>query len=429
MHKGPGVSASLPAPQGAVPLAQRLSTRPGTATPVNTHPPGPPPTLQVSTSPAPPLGSRCSHKGAPTTADEGGRVGFLVCRLAGRTVTARPSWGHRGKDRRGDACAGRASRPSACCSLVRVGKKRGMRNASFFPFGGRGNLAKRDHLSPNSPGRVLGLLTVMASREAAVRAVRTFRLHEIHGAKMALPRLGVDLTDVKQIDPEIARRMNPQLLPNARALKPDVRQAQLQNPFLPNKHPVSGKWKGPKYSLRRQADLVKKAKAAGLLHLLPSGPKNPLPLQPKAAPTSQAKTPAAAEAKPDAPVEAAPAPTPAAAEAAPEEEAEPTPALPAKEYRRRQRLALKDLSEEWTGDVHWVGEHRARDAPVARLYSGKRRMFKGKKHERIAHIVRGKRAVRMRDMAKRVREYKEFYRSRRPDPLAVPRNVKGKLPF
>ena len=34
-------------------------------------------------------------------------------------------------------------------------------------------------------------------------------------------------------------------------------------------------------------------------------------------------------------------------------------------------------------------------------------MFKGKKHERIAHIVRGKRAVRMRDMAKRVREYKE----------------------
>ncbi|KAI4293713.1 hypothetical protein K525DRAFT_363990 [Schizophyllum commune Loenen D] len=397
MHKGPGVSASLPAPQGAVPLAQRLS---------------------VSTSPTPPLGSRCSHKGAPTTADEGGRVGFL--------------------DRRGDACAGRASRPSACCSLVRVRKKRGMRNASFFPFGGRGNLAKRDRRPPNSsvpattypsPGRVLGSSTTMASREAAVRAVRTFRLHEIHGAKMALPRLGVDLTDAKQIDPEIARRMNPQLLPNARALKPDVRQAQLQNPFLPNKHPVSGKWKGPKYSLRRQADLVKKAKAAGLLHLLPSGPKNPLPLQPKAAPTSQAKTPAAAEAKPDAPVEAAPAPTPAAAEAAPEEEAEPTPALPAKEYRRRQRLALKDLSEEWTGDVHWVGEHRARDAPVARLYSGKRRMFKGKKHERIAHIVRGKRAVRMRDMAKRVREYKEFYRSRRPDPLAVPRNVKGKLPF
>ncbi|KAL1759533.1 hypothetical protein FB107DRAFT_287543 [Schizophyllum commune] len=351
MHKGPGGQLICLRPEG-----QSLSRS------------GPPPTLQVSTSPAPPLGSRCSHKGAPTTADEGGRVGFLVRRLAGRTVTARPSWGHRG-----------------------------------------------------------GLLTVMASREAAVRAVRTFRLHEIHGAKMALPRLGIDLTDAKQIDPEIARRMNPQLLPNARALKPDVRQAQLQNPFLPNKHPITGKWKGPKYSLRRQADLVKKAKAAGLLHLLPSGPKNPLPLQPKAAPAAQTKTLAATDATADAPVEAAP--TPAAAEAAPEEEAEPTPALPAKEYRRRQRLALKDLSEEWTGNVHWVGEHRARDAPVARLYSGKRRMFKGKKHERIAHIVRGKRAVRMRDMAKRVREYKEFYRSRRPDPLAVPRNVKGKLPF
>uniref|UniRef100_D8QHP4 Large ribosomal subunit protein mL59 domain-containing protein n=1 Tax=Schizophyllum commune (strain H4-8 / FGSC 9210) TaxID=578458 RepID=D8QHP4_SCHCM len=383
---------------------------------LSTHnPPGPPPTLQVSTSPAPPLGSRCSHKGAPTTADKGGRMGFLL----------QP---------------GPAGAIGAYCSLVRVGKKRGMRNASYSPFGYRGNLAKRDHRPPNSsalattpsPGRVLGLPTVMASREAAVRAVRTFRLHEIHGAKMALPRLGVDLTDAKQIDPELARRMNPQLLPNARALKPDVRQAQLQNPFLPNKHPVTGKWKGPKYSLRRQADLVKKAKAAGLLHLLPSGPKNPLPLEPKAVPAVQTKTPAASEAKADAPVEAAdaaPTPTPAAAEAAPEEEAEPTPALPAREYRRRQRLALKDLSGEWTGDVHWVGEHRARDAPVARLYSGKRRMFKGKKHERVAHIVRGKRAVRMRDMAKRVREYKEFYRSRRPDPLAVPRNVKGKLPF
>ena len=60
-------------------------------------------------------------------------------------------------------------------------------------------------------GHDRGLLTVMASREAAVRAVRTFRLHEIHGAKMALPRLGIDLTDAKQIDPEIARRMNPQV--------------------------------------------------------------------------------------------------------------------------------------------------------------------------------------------------------------------------
>ena len=72
----------------------------------------------------------------------------------------------------------------------------------------------------------------MASREAAVRAVRTFRLHEIHGAKMALPRLGVDLTDAKQIDPEIARRMNPQVRPS---LPPFL--AQLTHiPLLP---PVS----------------------------------------------------------------------------------------------------------------------------------------------------------------------------------------------
>ncbi|TRM63717.1 hypothetical protein BD626DRAFT_630204 [Schizophyllum amplum] len=293
----------------------------------------------------------------------------------------------------------------------------------------------------------------MSYRETAVRAVRAFRLHEIQGAKMALPRLGVDTTDPKQMNPELARRMNPQLLPNPRTLNPDVPQrAQFQNPFLPSKHPVTGKWKGPKYSLRRQADLVKKAKAAGMLHLLPSGPKNPLPLQvqTKAAKTKQpaaSAKPVAQEGTPvtsadikaepaeamTAPSETAPsaeAPTTAQAQPAPlEEEADAAPAVPAQEYRRRQRKALRQLSGQWTGALHWIGEHHAREAPVARLYSGKRRMFKGHKHERVAHIRHGKTVVRMRDMPKRVREYKEFYRSRRPDPLAVPRTTKGKLPF
>ncbi|KAL8729482.1 MAG: hypothetical protein Q9166_004730 [cf. Caloplaca sp. 2 TL-2023] len=41
------------------------------------------------------------------------------------------------------------------------------------------------------------------------------------------------------------------------------------NPFKPHKHPETGRWHDPVYSLRRQADLVKMAKANGVEDLLP----------------------------------------------------------------------------------------------------------------------------------------------------------------
>ncbi|KAL8690648.1 MAG: hypothetical protein Q9224_004361, partial [Gallowayella concinna] len=41
------------------------------------------------------------------------------------------------------------------------------------------------------------------------------------------------------------------------------------NPFKPHKHPETGRWHDPVYSLRRQADLVKMAKANGIEDLLP----------------------------------------------------------------------------------------------------------------------------------------------------------------
>ena len=41
------------------------------------------------------------------------------------------------------------------------------------------------------------------------------------------------------------------------------------NPFQARKHPVTGKWHEPVYSLRRQADLVKLARANGVEELLP----------------------------------------------------------------------------------------------------------------------------------------------------------------
>ena len=46
-------------------------------------------------------------------------------------------------------------------------------------------------------------------------------------------------------------------------------QEETPNPFMPMKHPVTGRWHDPKYSLRRQAELVKMARDHGVEELLP----------------------------------------------------------------------------------------------------------------------------------------------------------------
>ncbi|MCJ1394765.1 hypothetical protein MMC18_007645 [Xylographa bjoerkii] len=48
-----------------------------------------------------------------------------------------------------------------------------------------------------------------------------------------------------------------------------------ENPFRNTKHPITGKWHDPIYSLRRQADLVKLAEAHGVQELLPFSTKAP----------------------------------------------------------------------------------------------------------------------------------------------------------
>ncbi|KAM7207052.1 hypothetical protein V8F33_000151 [Rhypophila sp. PSN 637] len=50
-------------------------------------------------------------------------------------------------------------------------------------------------------------------------------------------------------------------------------QQDTPNPFLAQKHPVTGRWHDPKYSLRRQAELVKIAREHGIEELLPYTPK------------------------------------------------------------------------------------------------------------------------------------------------------------
>lgn len=51
--------------------------------------------------------------------------------------------------------------------------------------------------------------------------------------------------------------------------KPTSTHAEDANPFLPNKHPFTGRWHDPRYSLRQQADLWKTAYRYGVEHLLP----------------------------------------------------------------------------------------------------------------------------------------------------------------
>lgn len=56
------------------------------------------------------------------------------------------------------------------------------------------------------------------------------------------------------------------------ATKPTSTHATDANPFLPNKHPVTGRYHDPKYSLRRMSDLYKMASLYGVEDLLP--PRN-----------------------------------------------------------------------------------------------------------------------------------------------------------
>ncbi|KAL2023205.1 hypothetical protein VTK56DRAFT_3328 [Thermocarpiscus australiensis] len=73
----------------------------------------------------------------------------------------------------------------------------------------------------------------------------------------------------------LARYPPPSILPTG--VDPETHKTAYQeetpNPFLPTKHPVTGRWHDPKYSLRRQAELVKMAREHGVEELLPYTPK------------------------------------------------------------------------------------------------------------------------------------------------------------
>ncbi|KAH9048401.1 hypothetical protein EDB84DRAFT_1586022 [Lactarius hengduanensis] len=195
----------------------------------------------------------------------------------------------------------------------------------------------------------------------SLRAVKRFRLREL-----VPPPTVFSLTTSK-----LSERSTPEQLP---------RSGALPNPFVPHKNPESGRWAPPKYSLRRQAELIKHARASGTLHLLPPGPK-----------MSSGQL---AEARED------------------------------------------DSDAAWEGSVEWVGSLRERSVAGAdvgnRLYAGKKRMFKGHKWERTRERRITRTKILLRDMDKRVERFKQYRAKGKPLPLARRSNLlkkTQKLPF
>ena len=181
----------------------------------------------------------------------------------------------------------------------------------------------------------------------------------------------------------------------------------LNNPFVPHKNPKSGRWAPPKYSLRRQADLIKHARKSGTQHLLPPGPK----MMSETQLASASATAAAA------------VPSTFSVAAAEEEEQEKRGEAAAaatsvsgllssvrREQGRGRGQDSKDAADAWTRSVEWVGTVRERSVAGAdignRLYAGKKRMFKGHKWERERERRVARTKMLLRDMDKRVQRFK-----------------------
>ncbi|PPQ96824.1 hypothetical protein CVT26_005993 [Gymnopilus dilepis] len=208
----------------------------------------------------------------------------------------------------------------------------------------------------------------MASHGAAMQAIKRFRRRELADLMGHLRIFGAL--------PEPAPSATPAKLGE---------NIVLPNPFLPKKNPKTGNWRPPKYSLRRQAELVKMAKISGTLSTLPPGPK-----------TFAAK-------------------------------------LREERVQNALRAAIKRSAIKWD-KVIWAGEAKPKtNAGVqsgTRLYAGRKRMFKGHLWERKRAERIKKHTILMRDMAARVERYKNYYKKRRPNPLKPSRSTKPpKLPF
>jgi large subunit ribosomal protein L25 len=190
---------------------------------------------------------------------------------------------------------------------------------------------------------------------SALKAIKRFRTRELLGL----------VSHLKVFGPL------PELPTSATTSKLTV---QLPNPFLPKLRPKSGKWQKPEYSLRRQAELVKKAHATGTMHLLPPGLKKSR----FESRLQRVATSGVATAKP------------------------PTPPPPTS--TSSSQVGDWDVPVEWDGKV--PKKKVAGTELGIRLYAGKKRMFKGHRWERLKAKRIRRQSILMRDMAARVKSYK-----------------------
>ncbi|PSS36987.1 hypothetical protein PHLCEN_2v1203 [Hermanssonia centrifuga] len=158
--------------------------------------------------------------------------------------------------------------------------------------------------------------------------------------------------------------------------KTSGKAVKVHNPFLPRLNTETGRWAPAKYSRRRQADLIKKARESNMLHLIPPGPKLGVKELESAI---QGHAPAAAAFVTDA-VQTA-----------------------AESLRRKDR---------WTASIEWEGEVKEKKVPGAdignRLYAGKKRMFKGHKWQRTMKKTKHRRWLLLRSMKGRISRFKSY---------------------
>ncbi|KAF8496513.1 hypothetical protein F5888DRAFT_1704552 [Russula emetica] len=216
------------------------------------------------------------------------------------------------------------------------------------------------------------------------------------------------------------------------------------NPFVPHKNPESGRWAPPKYSLRRQAVLIKHARASGTLHLLPPGPKmsSNSSAQLLAATTTSSSSllgkghvvVVEEEENAEAVVVRSGLVSLRRGEEVQvqEREQQQQRLRPGQEgeaavekmekvgeaQAQGEVLALApeqknslNAQADWTIPVEWIGKVRERNVAGAdvgnRLYAGKKRMFKGHKWERTRERRVGRTNMLLRDMDKRIQRFKE----------------------
>ena len=182
------------------------------------------------------------------------------------------------------------------------------------------------------------------------------------------------------------------------------------------------KWAQPHYSLRRQADLVKLARASGTLHLLPPGPK--LSVQELAAAKREVELriqSSASTANVRDSIETATATSTSetkgdasSSQAVEASSMTPPEDAPVKSVRETRTVAIRGSTRRsgFPGVVfNWTGKAPQKPRKRLTIYVGRRRMFKGHKWERHLDKRRAKIAVRMRDMPQRIRRFKNVSHS------------------